>query len=300
MNTAAIHIPRPDELRRAVEEFVEDLPTIEEAEAAAVDHVRPIADNRVLTEAATVAAEVRDRLADTRQKATPVARRLAGRAGSAFRQLAGSAGKVAGTVGQVAGTVGPAAARRVRDVAAAREPAQHKEESGMLTVARRAVGLIFGGMAVTMVVGAVAALSMRGKLGPSTTTDPADDEIVAVAIFGPLAFRSTARSFRGGTLDCWYGGGALDLRDATLSPEGATIRVRAVFGGGQIVVPETWRVRNTVVGLGGVSDTRPVADRSDEGPELTIEGFVVFGGFAVVSELPEEEARWLETTKAGA
>jgi hypothetical protein len=141
---------------------------------------------------------------------------------------------------------------------------------------------------------------MRGKLGPSTTTDPADDEIVAVAIFGPLAFRSTARNFRGGTLDCWYGGGALDLRDATLSPEGATIRVRAVFGGGQIVVPETWRVRNTVVGLGGVSDTRPVADRSDEGPELTIEGFVVFGGFAVVSELPEEEARWLETTKAGA
>lgn len=294
MNTAVIHVPRPDELRRAVEEFVEDLPTIGEAREAAVDHARPIADNRIVTEAATVAAEVRDRFAESREAAAPAARRLAGTAGSAVRTIAGR-------VGQVAGRVGPAAARRVRDVApTTRERSQEKKESGMLTIARRAAGLLFGGMAVTMVVGAVAALSMRGRLGPSQTTDPADDEIVAVAIFGPLAFRSTARNFRGGTLDCWYGGGALDLRDATLSPDGATLRVRAIFGGGQIVVPETWRVRSSVVGLGGVSDARPAAERTGEGPELSIEGFVVFGGFAVMSELPAEEARWLETTQAGA
>jgi hypothetical protein len=169
----------------------------------------------------------------------------------------------------------------------------------MLTFARRALGLLFGGLTLTMIVGAIAAISMRGKLAPTATTDPDADEIVAVSIFGPLAFRSTAASFRGGTLDCWYGGGVLDLREATLGPAGATLRVRAVFGGGQILVPETWRVHPAVRGLGGVTDGRPVADRPADAPQLTIEGTVVFGGFAVLSEMPAEEARWMEKMEAG-
>jgi hypothetical protein len=49
-------------------------------------------------------------------------------------------------------------------------------------------------------------------------------------------FHSTATAFRGGTLDCWYGGGIVDLRDATLDPAGAHLEVKAVFGGAQILV----------------------------------------------------------------
>lgn len=188
--------------------------------------------------------------------------------------------------------------RLSRPAVARRHEKTDKEESGMLTFARRVLGLLFGGLTLTMIVGAIAAISMRGKLSPTETTDPAADEIVAVAIFGPLAFRSRAGAFRGGTLDCWYGGGALDLREATLDPAGAHLRVRAVFGGGQILVPETWRVTTTARGLGGMTDGRPTADRPIDAPELTIDGTLLFGGFAILSEMPAEEARWMEKMEA--
>jgi hypothetical protein len=174
-----------------------------------------------------------------------------------------------------------------------------KEETGMLTIARRAVGLFFGAMTATMFVGAIAAISMRGKLAPTATTDPDADEIVAVSIFAPLAFKSTAKSFRGGTLDCWYGGGVLDLREATLDPVGAHLRIRGVFGGGQILVPETWRVETSVRGLGGMTDGRPTAERPADAPALTIDATVVFGGFAVLSEMPAEQADWMEKAQVG-
>ncbi len=157
---------------------------------------------------------------------------------------------------------------------------------------RRIIGLAFAGMATTMVVGAVAALSMKRRIVPTTESD--SDEIVLASIFGPLAYKSTAKQFRGGTLECWYGGGVLDLREAVLAPEGAELRVRAVFGGGQILVPADWKVVTTVAGLGGLTDTRPNPESADDAPRLTISGMVFAGGFAVTSELAEGEAEWLD------
>ena len=164
---------------------------------------------------------------------------------------------------------------------------------------RRIIGLGIAGMTATMVVGAVGALSTKRRLVP--TTDESADEIVAVAIFGPLTFHSTSQHFQGGSLDCWYGGGVLDLRDAILAPEGATLRVRAIFGGGQILVPATWKVVTNVRGVGGVTDTRPAPWSADDGPELRIDGIVFCGGFAATSELEEREAEWLQgmATKQG-
>ena len=131
----------------------------------------------------------------------------------------------------------------------------------------RLLAVLTAGMVASMVVAAVAAMSAKRRLVP--IDDPEADEVQLVAIFDQLAFRSDARSFRGGTLDCWFGGGAVDLRDATLDAAGATLRVRTIFGGGQIVVPESWRVVNDIVVVaGGVADTRPPADRSDDAPEL--------------------------------
>ena len=149
----------------------------------------------------------------------------------------------------------------------------------------RLLAVLTAGMVASMVVAAVAAMSAKRRLVP--IDDPEADEVQLVAIFDQLAFRSDARSFRGGTLDCWFGGGAVDLRDATLDAAGATLRVRTIFGGGQIVVPESWRVVNDIVVVaGGVADTRPPADRSDDAPELRLDGVAAFGGFVITSELP--------------
>ena len=150
---------------------------------------------------------------------------------------------------------------------------------------KRIIGLGIAATAAGMVAAAATAHNLKRTLVP--TTDRAADEIVAVAIFEPLDFRSTSRNFRGGRLECWYGGGVLDLRDAVLAPEGATLQVRAVFGGGQILVPADWKVVSTVRGAGGLQDLRQAKGFAADAPELVIEGTLIAGGFAVSSELED-------------
>ena len=144
-----------------------------------------------------------------------------------------------------------------------------------------------------MIMGAaaIAALIAKQRLVPKDAEDA--DEVALVSIFGPMAFHSTSKAFRGGTIDCWYGGGAVDLRDAKLDPAGARLTVRAIFGGGQILVPAGWRVESTVSGVGALRDVRPASDRADDAPLLTIEGLVIFGGFGVTSEMPPEALKQL-------
>jgi hypothetical protein len=156
---------------------------------------------------------------------------------------------------------------------------------------RRLIRLAVVGWIVSMIIGVAAAMKAKQTIGPDT--DESADDFAASAIFGPLAYTSTAKHLREGKLELWYGGGVLDLRNAVLAPEGAILRVRAVFGGGQILVPAGWRVVTSVRGLGGISDSRPPQGRAEDAPELTIEGMVVAGGFAVMSEIDSDEAEWL-------
>jgi hypothetical protein len=160
----------------------------------------------------------------------------------------------------------------------------------------RMLGWLWGGLMVASVAGTVAAWAAKRRIVPIDA--PEADEIRLTAMFEPLSFHSTATMFRGGTLDCWYGGGAVDLRDAVLDPAGAHLRVRAIFGGGQILVPETWRVTSSVIGLGGLADTRPRTDLAADAPHLTIDGVAIFGGFAVMSEMSAAEVRSLEAAMA--
>jgi hypothetical protein len=162
-----------------------------------------------------------------------------------------------------------------------------------MRVIGRLLALLTAGMFVSMVVGAIAARNAKARIVP--VEDPEANEIALTGIFGPLAYRSRATAFRGGTVDCWYGGGTIDLRGATLDPAGATLRVRAIFGGASIVVPADWNVSLAVIGLGGAGDGRPAADRSPDKPRLEIRGFAIFGGFGVTSEIREEERELFET-----
>jgi len=161
---------------------------------------------------------------------------------------------------------------------------------------RRIIRLAVIGWVISMAVGAIAAMQAKRRIGPST--EESADQFVASAVFGPLAYHCSARQLRGGSLECWYGGGVLDLRDAVLAPEGATLTVRAVFGGGQILVPTDWRVISNVRGMGAVSDARGAKGIAEDAPTLTIEGIVIAGGFAVMSEMDDDGAEWLEEMQA--
>lgn len=153
------------------------------------------------------------------------------------------------------------------------------------------------GWIVALVGGAIGANAVKRRT--VVQDDPDADDVVLVGIFGPLDFASTARSFRGGLVETWFGGGLVDLRGAVLDPGGADLRLRAVFGGGQILVPESWRVSVAMRGLGGVGDTRSNDDLPMDAPELRIDATVLFGGFGISADAPErddvpEASQWAE------
>jgi hypothetical protein len=152
----------------------------------------------------------------------------------------------------------------------------------------RLLALVFAGFVLSSIAAAIGARMMKQRLVPLDAPDA--DEVRLVAILEPLDFRSTSTNFRGGTLDCWYGGGVIDLREAKLDPAGARLEVRGIFGGGQIIVPETWRVTTNVNGVGGVGDARPKIEQPVTAPLLVIEGIVFMGGFGITSTLSQEEA----------
>lgn len=105
------------------------------------------------------------------------------------------------------------------------------------------------------------------------------DEVALVAIFDGITLESRAAAFRGGSMFAWYGGISVDLRAATLSPEGARLELHALSGGIEITVPEGWRVESRMRSVaGGVEASVPA---SEAGPTLVLGGFVVFGGVSV-------------------
>jgi hypothetical protein len=136
------------------------------------------------------------------------------------------------------------------------------------------------------VAAAMAFAAIKGRR--AVAQDPAADEVHLVATFAEMDFRSTSGAFRGGTVTTWFAGGVLDLRGATLDPAGATLRVNALFGGGNLVVPGSWNVETKVTGLGGVGDGRSAVDRPADAPTLRLVGTAMFGGWGITSE-PDDE-----------
>jgi predicted membrane protein len=113
----------------------------------------------------------------------------------------------------------------------------------------------------------------RGSGGNDT-----DDYIDGMAILGGFSRKSNAKDFQGGELTAVMGGCELDLRNATLIGEEATIEIFALWGGVVIRIPEDWSVVIKVMPImGGVEDsTHPPKGESTK--RLNITGFVVMGG----------------------
>jgi predicted membrane protein len=138
------------------------------------------------------------------------------------------------------------------------------------------------------IMGAVVYARVMGR--QSTTPPPDADEIDLVTTFGELSYANEARSFRGGAVTTWFGGGTLDLRKTQLDPAGATLRTQTLFGGGNLVVPADWRVETKIVPIfGGIGDGRPDGNPPEGGPTLRLEGVAIFGGWGITTEAPGDE-----------
>lgn len=153
----------------------------------------------------------------------------------------------------------------------------------------RLVGLAISLFLLGAIGSAIAASYFKRRL--TSRGGPSDDEVEVVTIFDSLEFASSAPALRRMSLLAWYGGATVDLRNARLDPAGATLTLRAAFGGIRLVVPPSWPVELALTGAaGGFADGRDHAVVDEAAPVLRIEGFVVFGGGAIVADDPDLDA----------
>jgi hypothetical protein len=161
---------------------------------------------------------------------------------------------------------------------------------------RRLIGLLGVLSLAALAAPAIAAFreKARREQDGRDTFDETDDELDVAAIFDALDVTSKSTAFRGGDVVVWYGGGTLDLREATLDPDGAELRVRAMFGGLEIAVPSAWPVElHSRTLLAGAGDARDTIDVDPTLPPLVVDAQAIFGGVVIVA-VPDNFAPALE------
>jgi hypothetical protein len=126
----------------------------------------------------------------------------------------------------------------------------------------------------------IAAAAVFARRALPSSGDEESDEVALVAVFDGIDLKNRSRAFRGGSMLAWFGGIAVDLREAELAP-GARLSLRTLFGGIAVKTPPGWRVESSMKALlGGVDSGTPAKD-DPEAPVLAVDGVAVLGGIAV-------------------
>jgi len=139
----------------------------------------------------------------------------------------------------------------------------------------RSLGLIAAGVLAGF---AAATIVMRRVL--LSRGDAESDEIALFAIFDGAKLQSRSQAFKGGSVLAWFGGVAVDLREAQLAP-GAHLSLHSVLGGIAVRVPTGWRVESKAQALGGGVEVNVPEPENPDAPTLTVDGFAAIGGIAI-------------------
>ncbi|MCK9219463.1 MAG: DUF5668 domain-containing protein [Bacteroidales bacterium] len=91
--------------------------------------------------------------------------------------------------------------------------------------------------------------------------------------------------FRGGHINCLFGGAEVDLTQATQVEGVSELEINCIFGGVTLVVPPDWRIQLKMTSiLGGFSDKRSyIKENQDSSRILIIKGSTIFGGGEIKS-----------------
>ena len=91
-----------------------------------------------------------------------------------------------------------------------------------------------------------------------------------------------SQAFRSGRVTAVLSGVTIDLREAELASDGATIHVQSALSGLTILVPPEWHVVWDVDAIcGGVGEQRRPQRSAETRPRLRVAGMVVAGGLSV-------------------
>jgi hypothetical protein len=109
-----------------------------------------------------------------------------------------------------------------------------------------------------------------------------DDDLGAFVIFSGLKRRFESDKFRGGKATAVFGGLELDLTQAKLRDNQATIEVTAILGGIVVFVPREWKVVvDSSAILGGVDDKHKTTPATTVQPTLYVKATAVLGGIDI-------------------
>src|ERR1700694_2495621 len=84
--------------------------------------------------------------------------------------------------------------------------------------------------------------TLREKAGGASSAGLTASEFNAVYIFSGADRKVDSKNFRGGKITAVFGGFKIDLTRSDLEGDQVAIEINAMFGGGEIIVPETWAV----------------------------------------------------------
>ncbi|MBN2669823.1 MAG: hypothetical protein JXR60_11420 [Bacteroidales bacterium] len=107
------------------------------------------------------------------------------------------------------------------------------------------------------------------------------DTIDANHIFGGGDYYITSNNFKGGKINCVFGGGKYNFRKAKLADGVQVLDVSMIFGGLEIHVPKDWEVKVEVDSIiGGFNYKHNEFDHTEANPSghLIIKGTAIFGG----------------------
>ena len=97
--------------------------------------------------------------------------------------------------------------------------------------------------------------------------------------------QKVTHEFRGGQINCIFGGSEVDLTQASLGEGVNDLEVNTIFGGVTLIVPADWKIQLKMTSiLGGFSDKRSyVKENPDPSRMLVIRGSTIFCGGEIKS-----------------
>jgi hypothetical protein len=134
---------------------------------------------------------------------------------------------------------------------------------------------------VGAVVTRVAAFVVSSQLDEGSE---ASDEFRRLVMLDGLEFASRAGGLRSAEISVVLGGAKVDLRDATIDPEGARILIENTLGGLMLTVRDDWAVtvNETLVGGGETEiNVTPIEELPEDAPKVQVDVITRLGGTVI-------------------
>ncbi|AYD46246.1 MAG TPA: hypothetical protein VFQ86_14320 [Arachidicoccus soli] len=118
----------------------------------------------------------------------------------------------------------------------------------------------------------------------SKVSDNSSEDVIDInSVFGSSEKVMFTKTFKGGTINCAFGGGKINLTQADMEDK-AILNVSVTFGGAEIIVPSNWHIQNELTAfMGGIEDKRRSIVGDIQNKTLILRGSIFCGGVEIMN-----------------